>query len=105
MEKSLKKPRRSPERQRRRWRAPPAGGTVGRQVTPPSWGFFGLYLYDRRLTYTSELKLSFTRQTASPFPHPFPQAGRLPAYNLGIAYPNPDIPAVEHRPIGELCQE
>ena len=39
-----------PERQRRRWRAPPAGETLGRQVAPPSWGFFGLYLYDRRFT-------------------------------------------------------
>ena len=42
--------RQSPERQRRRWRAPPAGETLGRQVAPPSWGFFGLYLYDRRFT-------------------------------------------------------
>ncbi len=41
-----------PERQRRRWRTPPAGGSLGRQVALPSWGFLGLYLYDRRLTYT-----------------------------------------------------
>ncbi len=71
----------------------------------PSWGFFGLYLYDQRLTYTLGRKLRFTSQTAPPFPHQIHQTERLVAYNLRIAYPYSDIPVVECRLIGEVCQE